>query len=185
MTKYNNIIRMKHCSFSYPGRRPILRDMSLEINTGDRIGLIGANGAGKTTLFHLLSGIHQADSGEILLYENPLIKGEFRPELGMVFQDQDDQVFCPSVKDDIAFGPNNMGFSPHEVDQRVNTAAERLGIHHLLERAPHHLSGGEKRLVALAGIIAMKSSFVIYDEPTSNLDMRYRRSLICFLNEHA
>ena len=160
----------------------VLRGLNLNVRRGERIGVIGPNGAGKTTLFLLICGIKKPLSGQIMLFSKPVVQGEFRAELGLVMQNQDDQIFCPSVWDDIAFGPVNMGFSHDEVESRVQEAMDFLNIVHLKDRPPHELSGGEKRLVAIAGIMAMKPKFVIYDEPTSNLDMRYRRRLIRFLH---
>lgn len=178
MTIYEKILEIINISYQLSDTRRILNNISLEVNEGDRVGFIGPNGAGKTTLFLTIAGVNKLSSGEIKLSNRPVVAGEFRPEIGMVFQNQDDQLFCPSVKDDIAFGPVNMGLTKEEVEQRVDYTVKLLGIEGLVNRLPHQLSGGEKRLVAIAGIIAMKSQLIIYDEPTSNLDMRYRRRLI-------
>lgn len=156
----------------------VLDDIGLVMYQGDRIGIIGPNGTEKTTFFLTIAGINNPSAGNIKLFGEAVVHGQFRPKLGMVLQNQDDQLFCPTVWDDIAFGPSNMGLSKDEVIIRVEYAVDLLDISQLVDRAPHQLSGGEKRLVAIAGIIAMDSRFVIYDEPTSNLDMRYRRKLI-------
>lgn len=168
-------------SFSYSDRRPVLREMDLTVRPGERVGIIGPNGAGKTTFFMLSCGVLKPTAGEVRLFGNPVVPGEFHPEVGMVFQNQNDQLFCPSVRDDVAFGPRNLGLAGEEVEARVLDAFAVAGIGDLAERPPHHLSGGEKRLVAIAGVLAMRPRLVIYDEPTSNLDIRFRRRLINFL----
>jgi len=167
--------------FSYPDKPDVLQDASLKVWPGERVGLIGPNGAGKTTLFLLACGVLKPDAGEILLFGKPVSPGNFHPEIGMVFQNPDDQLFCPSVRDDVAFGPLNMGLPSEEAEARVREALSITGVLELADRPPHHLSGGEKRLVSIAGVLAMRPKLVIYDEPTSNLDTRYRRRLIRFL----
>ncbi len=168
-------------AFNYSDRRPVLREVTFSIKPGERVGLIGPNGAGKTTLFMLGCGVLKPTAGEVRLFGKPVVPGDFNPEVGMVFQNQNDQLFCPSVRDDVAFGPRNLGLSGEEVEERVREAFTVTGINDLAERPPHHLSGGEKRLVAIAGVLAMRPKLIIYDEPTSNLDIRYRRRLINFL----
>ncbi len=163
--------------FSYPAV-PVLQGIDLQIEPGERIGLIGPNGAGKTTLFHCICGVLAPTKGSVELFGRPVLPGRFHPEVGLVFQYPSDQIFSPSVYDDIAFGPLNMGLPPEEVAARVDQAMEETEIAHLKERAPHHLSGGQKRMVAIAGIRAMRPQLIIYDEPSANLDMRARRSLI-------
>lgn len=178
MTSPEKILEINNISYQLSETHKVLENISLEVCEGDRIGFIGPNGAGKTTLFLSIAGVNKLPCGEIILFNRPVVAGEFRPELGMVFQNQDDQIFCPSVKDDIAFGPINLGLDKEEVEQRVDYTVKLLGIEGLIDRLPHQLSGGEKRLVAIAGIIAMNPQLIIYDEPTSNLDMRYRRKLL-------
>ncbi|HAA89002.1 MAG TPA: cobalt ABC transporter ATP-binding protein [Peptococcaceae bacterium] len=175
------VLQVSGLSFSYPDRPGVLRDINLEVDSGDCLGVIGPNGAGKTTLFLLICGILKPNAGKVCLFGRQVIPGRFHPEVGMVFQNPDDQLFCPSVRDDVAFGPRNLGLSEDEVEARVEEALEATGILDLKDRPPHHLSGGEKRLVAIAGVLAMRPRLVIYDEPTSNLDIRYRRRLINFL----
>jgi cobalt/nickel transport system ATP-binding protein len=170
-------------SFSYPDNPGVLRDVSLEVRPGERVGIIGPNGAGKTTLFLSLCGVLKPEGGEIRLFGKPLVSGHFRPEIGMVFQHPDDQLFSPSVRDDVAFGPQNLGFSKEEIAIRVEEALSTTGVTSLADRPPHHLSGGEKRMVSIAGVLAMHPKLVIYDEPSANLDIRSRRRLIRFLKQ--
>ena len=115
------------------------------------------------------------------MFDKVVKKGEFRPEIGLVFQNPDDQLFCPKVRDDVAFGPENMGLTPSEIQTRVDQASSVTGINHFLERIPHQLSGGEKCMVAIATILAMKPKVILYDEPSANLDLKSRRRLINFL----
>ncbi len=174
-------IKVSQLGFSYPNQLEVLQDINLTINSGERVGLIGPNGAGKSTLFLSICGILKPTAGEILLFGKPVVMGEFRPEIGLVFQNPNDQLFCPSVWDDVAFGPENMGLSETEIEHQVQEALAVTGIQKLAERVPHHLSGGEKCMVAIAGVLAMRPKLILYDEPSANLDMRSRRRLINFL----
>lgn len=174
-------IAIQNLSFSYPDNPDILRGVTLSMREGERVGLIGHNGCGKTTLFMLLCGILTPQSGSIHLFEKPVHPNQFRQEIGFLFQDPEDQLFSPSVRDDIAFGPQNLGLSDAEVAERVEAALELTGIQALADRPPHHLSGGEKQMVAIAGLIAMCPQVLLYDEPTASLDLRTRRRLIQFL----
>ncbi|MFK8182841.1 MAG: energy-coupling factor ABC transporter ATP-binding protein [Phormidesmis sp.] len=174
-------IATHHLTFQYPNLDPVLSDISLTIQKGQRVGIIGHNGCGKTTLFMLLCGVLTPTEGTISLLDQPVEPGQFRPEIGMLFQDPDDQLFSPTVREDIAFGPENMGLSVDAVEQCVNTALLTTGTDFLAERTPHHLSGGEKQMVAIAALLAMNPQVVLYDEPTASLDMRTRRRLISFL----
>lgn len=164
--------------FSYPDNPEVLRGVQLEIMPGERVGLIGPNGAGKTTLFLSICGVLKPTAGEILLFGAPVQPGKFHPEVGLVFQYPDDQIFSPSVRDDIAFGLLNMGLPVDEVNQRVESTLARMNLKELADRPPHHLSGGQKRTVAIAGVQAMQPKLIIYDEPSANLDIRSRRRLI-------
>lgn len=169
--------------FAYPDTPDVLCGIDLRIAAGERVGLIGPNGAGKTTLFLSICGVLRPTDGEIQLFGKPVKPGQFHPEVGLVFQYPNDQLFSPSVRDDIAFGPLNMGLPQEEVDARVATAMQQTGIADLADRAPHHLSGGQKRMVAIAGVQSMRPQLVIYDEPSANLDIRARRRLIQFLQD--
>lgn len=167
--------------FSYPDKRDVLRDINLKVVPGERVGLIGPNGAGKTTLFLAVCGVLKPTLGEIVVLGKPVLNGDFRPEVGLVFQNPDDQLFCPSVRDDVAFGPQNMGLSKEEVEARVREALSVVGGLELANRAAHHLSEGEKRMVSIAGVLAMRPRLLLYDEPSANLDIRSRRRLIRLL----
>ena len=174
-------ISLKKLCFSYGQERGILTDINLDIAAGETVGLIGANGAGKTTLFLTVCGILTPTYGEVKLFDRTIKPGEFNPEIGLVFQNPDDQLFCPTVRDDIAFGLENIGLSPEEVAKRIDAALSLTGVTHLADRISHHLSGGEKCMVAIAAVLAMLPQIVLYDEPSANLDLKARRRLIRFL----
>lgn len=176
-----NALKIRDLTVSYPDQPNVLEAISLDIAPQERVGLIGPNGVGKTTLFHTVCGVIKPSAGSVSLFDKPVQQGRFHPEIGLVFQYPDDQLFSPSVWDDIAFGPRNMGLSPDVVENRVQAAMQLTGISELAERAPHHLSGGQKRMVAIAGVQAMRPKIIIYDEPSANLDIRSRRRLIRFI----
>lgn len=159
----------------------LFNDLSLTIEPQTKIGLIGANGAGKTTLFLSICGILAPQSGEIKLFDNIVKQGNFYPEIGLVFQNPDDQLFCPTVKDDITFGAENLGLSPEEINIKMAEVLQATGIEHLQNRIPHELSGGEKCMVAIASVLIMNPQIILYDEPSANLDLKARRRLINFL----
>lgn len=174
-------LETSNLSFAYPGQDPVIENVNFSIKSGEKVGLIGPNGAGKTTLFLLITGIIKPTSGQILVLEQPIKPGIFHSDVGMIFQHTADQLISPSVREDIAFGPHNMGLHMDEIQERILETAELTGVTALLDRPPHHLSAGEQRLVALAGILAMRPRLLIMDEPTSDLDIRYRRRLIKLL----
>ena len=175
-------IFLSNLCFSYEQERAILTDINLEVASGESVGLIGANGAGKTSLFLAVCGILKPTYGEIKLFDRQIQTGEFNPEIGLVFQNPDDQLFCPTVRDDIAFGLENIGLPPQEVEARIDAALSLTGVKHLIDRISYQLSGGEKCMVAIAAVLAMLPQIVLYDEPSANLDLRARRRLIQFLN---
>lgn len=177
------VLTVTNLCFSYPDKPEVLRKVSLQVKKGDRLGIIGNNGCGKTTFFMLVCGVLAAEQGEIVLLGKPVKTGGFCPDVGLVFQNPNDQIFSASVWDDVAFGLENMGLPPEEVKHRATEALMLTGTQYLAHRPPHHLSGGEKRMVAIAGVIAMRPQVVIYDEPTANLDLRARRRLIQFLQQ--
>jgi len=150
-----------------------LDKINLKVFKGERVAVLGANGAGKSTLFKHLNGILRPLSGEVLIKGEKMTKKNLRTcreTVGIVFQDPDDQVLAPSVEEDIAFGPINMGLPRSEVERRVKEALEMVGLTGFEERAPHHLSGGQKKLVVIAGILAMRPEVIVLDEPTAGLD---------------
>ncbi|HEX2421326.1 MAG TPA: ABC transporter ATP-binding protein [Acidimicrobiia bacterium] len=172
-------------SFSYPDGTEVLRGMDIVLESGERVGLLGPNGAGKTTFALHLNGILRAASGTISLGETELSDQtlrEIRRRVGLVFQDPDDQLFMPTVFADVAFGPTNFGFPTDQVERRVRIALDSVGEWDLASRAPHHLSGGERRKVAIATVLASDSELLVLDEPTSNLDPAGRRELVALLS---
>jgi cobalt/nickel transport system ATP-binding protein len=174
-------IELTGLRFSYPDGREALRGTDLRIETGERVALLGPNGAGKTTLALHLNGIHRAAAGSIrigglALQEDTL--AEIRRRVGLVFQDPDDQLFMPTVAEDVAFGPANLGLSGAELDARVAEALGVVDAVEFAERAPHHLSGGERRRVAIATVLAMRPQVLVFDEPSSGLDPAGRRELV-------
>ena len=179
------VLQLQSVSFAYDAKLPVLHQLDVEILAGERVGLIGPNGAGKSTLFLLATDILAPAQGRIQLLGTAVQKGQFHAELGMVFQNTDDQLFCPTVWEDITFGPRNMGLAEEEVTRRAEAALAATGAQKLAQRDIHHLSGGEKRLVAIAGILAMQPQMIIYDEPSTGLDMRTRRRLIPILQQSA
>ncbi len=177
-------LEVRNLHFSYPDGQAAVKDISFTIHHGEAVGIIGANGAGKSTLLLLLMGVLFPDSGEVLVGDVHVTKKTLpmiRQRLGMVFQDPDDQLFMPTVYDDVAFGPRNYKLDENEVDMRVTKALEMVGIPHLKERAPFKLSGGEKRCAAIASVLSMQPDVLIMDEPTSALDPKARRRVINLL----
>ena len=182
----HHIVEVKHLGHVYPDGSAALRDVSFRITHGESVAIIGANGAGKSTLLLHLNGVLAATAGEVRIGDFPLTKGtlpEIRRTVGMVFQDPDDQLFMPTVYDDVAFGPLNLGLTGEDVEQRVQDALDRVGVGHLRDKAPYHLSGGEKKRVAIATVLAMSPDILVMDEPTSGLDPFARRQLMGLLRE--
>jgi cobalt/nickel transport system ATP-binding protein len=175
------VLAARGLSFSYPETLDVLKDIAFEVMPGERVGLIGPNGAGKTTLFLVVCGVLKPGAGEISLLGEPVAFGKFNPRAALVFQNPDDQLFCPSVKEDVAFGPQNMGLSKEEVEIRVKEALATVGASRFADRPVHHLSEGEKRIVSIASVLATHPELVMYDEPSANLDIRSRRRLIRLL----
>ncbi|MCI0460600.1 MAG: energy-coupling factor ABC transporter ATP-binding protein [Gemmataceae bacterium] len=176
------VIRIHELTYAYPGGPQALAGISFRVAAGESIGLIGPNGAGKTTLFLCLSGVLPARPGSVQVAElDPAVPVQRRAlpsKLGIVFQNSDDQIFNASVFDDVAFGPLNLDLPAAEVRQRVTEALARVGLSGFEQRVPFHLSGGEKRRVALAGVLAMRPEILLLDEPSMYLDPRGRRELI-------
>jgi cobalt/nickel transport system ATP-binding protein len=179
----HHAIEVRHLSFSYPDGHPALRDVSLSIAPGEKVALVGPNGAGKSTLLLHLNGILQGQ-GEVTVCGQPMTKnalGRIRAAVGLVFQDPEDQLFSPTVFEDVAFGPMYMGLAEDEIRGRVRAALEAVGMTGKESRVSHHLSNGEKKRVAIATVLAMEPEILVLDEPTSGLDPRSRRGLIRLL----
>jgi len=166
--------------YSYPDGSPALGGVDLDITAGERVAVLGPNGAGKTTLILHLNGILLPQAGEVAIGGLPVTKANFkeiRRRVGVVFQDPDDQLFMPTVRDDVAFGPANLGLAGAAVEARVRAALDAVGMDGAGGRPPHHLSFGQRRRVALATVLAMDPQILVLDEPTSNLDPAARRDL--------
>jgi len=175
------VVEIRNLNFAYPDGTEALKNISLSIGPGEAVALVGANGAGKSTLLLHLNGYLRPTSGEILIGGTRLTRetaAAVRRAVGMVFQDPDDQLFMPTVGEDVAFGPLNAGLPPDEIERRVASALERVGKSHLKNRPPYKLSAGEKRAVAIATVLALSPDVLVMDEPSSNLDPRGRRRLI-------
>ena len=180
------MIEFKHVEFSYEKDRPVLRDLSFRIEKGESVGLIGANGAGKSTVMKLLLGLLAPTSGEILVDGLRVEKKtlpEIRRKLGFVLQNSDNQMFMPTVYEDMIFAPLNYGLSREEAEQKVDAVLQKLGLQELKHRHNHRISGGEKRMAAIATILAMEPEAVLMDEPSSALDPYNRRLVINTIRE--
>ncbi len=169
------MIEVKNLKYSYNSQYQALKGVSLKVNKGEMVSLLGKNGAGKSTLFLHLNGIYEPDDGQVFIdgeelkYDKKSLL-KFRQKVGIVFQNPDDQIFAPTVEEDVAFGPLNLGLPMEEVQDRVEEALARVGMSGFEKAAPHHLSGGQKKRVAIAGILAMKPEIMVLDEPTAGLD---------------
>jgi cobalt/nickel transport system ATP-binding protein len=175
------VICVESLSYRYPGGRLALQEITFRVGAQERLGLVGPNGAGKTTLFLCLSGTLRGQ-GRITLAgldpAQPTQRRQLPSQIGIVFQDSDDQVFSATVLDDVAFGPLNLGRSVEEARSQATDALKHVGLEGFGARVPFHLSGGEKRRVALAGVLAMRPEVLLLDEPSLHLDPRGRRGLI-------
>jgi len=179
------VIEIKNLSYSYPDGTIALKNIDLNVSQGDTLGIVGPNGAGKSTLLLHLNGILKAN-GNIKVLDSELNEKNLkliRSKVGMVFQDPDNQLFMPTVFEDVAFGPLNMGFSKDEVKAVVRKALEKVDMLDAIGRISHHLSFGEKKRIAIATVLSMNPEILVLDEPTSNLDPKHRRELIKFLKD--
>ena len=178
------VVAIKGLEYAYPDGTRALNGVSLDVFEGESVALIGLNGAGKSTLLLHLNGILQSDRGDVEVLGMKVDENirEIRSKVGMVFQDPDDQLFMPTVFDDVAFGPINMGFSEEMVKKKVRMALEQVGMSGYEGRAPHHMSFGEKKRIAIATVLSMEPEILVLDEPTSNVDPHARRKLIELLN---
>ncbi len=179
-----DVMKLQNVWYRYPESPFALEDISLAIAKGERVSLVGPNGAGKSTLLHLMAGLYYPTKGKLEVEGTLLTKKEarsVRQKVGFLFQDPDDQIFMPTVWEDVAFGPINMGMEETDVKERVAKAMELAGIADFKDRVPHRLSIGEKKRVAIAGLLAMSPPMLLLDEPTANLDPQGRRDLVNIL----
>ena len=178
-------MEFRQVRYSYEGsREEALRGVDFKIGHGEKVALLGPNGAGKSTLLLHTDGLLLPASGEVVVCGMPVERktlADVRRRVGMVFQNPDDQLFMPTVEEDVAFGPLNMGLDAGEVEMRISAAMRAVGAEGLRKRSPMQLSGGQKRAVALAAVLAMRPQILVLDEPTANLDGRTRRSLMSVL----
>ncbi|MBB6177710.1 cobalt/nickel transport system ATP-binding protein [Anoxybacillus tengchongensis] len=180
------MISVSNVFYVYPDGHEAIRDLSFSVQKGESIGIIGANGAGKSTLLKLLVGLYTPQSGCIVIDNMRMSKQtlrHIRQIVGFTFQQADDQLFMPTVYDDVAFALRNDGINENEVNQRVANALTIVGAMHLKDRPPYRLSEGEKRLVTIATVLAMKPKILLMDEPTAALDPKARRTLIHLVQE--
>ena len=184
-------LEIKDLAFAYPDGNQALYGVNLTVGQGERVALLGPNGAGKTTLVMHMNGIHPAAHGEVRVAGQLVDASDkanlrsIRSKVGIVFQDPDDQLFMPTVGEDVAFGPYNMGLRGDELEKVVIEALELVGMTEFKDRPPHHLSFGQRRRVAVATVLAMKPEILVLDEPSSNLDPASRRELADILRSLA
>ena len=174
MDKDHLLIHLEDLSFHYPGGKPVLKNIHFQLHDKERVGLIGPNGSGKTTFFHLIMGLLRPTSGRIEIFEKEMrVEKDFetiRQQIGLLFQDADDQLFSPTVLEDVAFGPLNQGKSAGDAKEIARVTLNALGLTGFEGRITHKLSGGEKKLVSLATVLAMEPRVLLLDEPTNGLD---------------
>jgi cobalt/nickel transport system ATP-binding protein len=177
-------VRIEHLHYTYPDGTEALRGVDLRVEPGEKVALVGPNGAGKSTLLLHLNGILTADHGHVSiggLAVAPASVRRLRAAVGLVFQDPDDQLFNPSVREDVAFGPIHMGVPPEELHHRIERALAAVGMSGTEARVPHHLSLGQRKRVAVATVLSMDPSVLAFDEPTAGLDPRGRRELMAVM----
>lgn len=177
----HHIVAVQDLHYAYADGTPAVQGISFRIEHGESVAIVGANGAGKSTLLLHLNGYLTPQCGTVQVGDCMLSRetlAQVRRTVGMVFQDPDDQLFMPTVRDDVAFGPLNLGLPLEEVESRVSAALKRVDSGHLADRPPYRLSGGEKRTVAIASVLSMQPEILVMDEPTTGLDPAARRRLI-------
>ena len=177
---------MKNVQYRYPDGHIAIDEINFEVGLHERAVILGANGAGKSTLLSVMCGIIEANQGTIKILNKDLTSKnvhEFRAMIGLVFQEPDNQLFMPTLWEDVAFGPLNMGLSEDEVNMRVTEALQVVGLPHLKEKPPHHLSVGEKKRAAIATVLAMRPKILVFDEPTAHMDPRSRNEFVKFLSK--
>ncbi len=180
----HHIVDFRNVSFQYPDKTEALRDISFRITHGEAVGVIGANGAGKSTLLLHMNGYLLPTTGTVTIGDLHLTRKtrqEIRKKVGIVFQNPDDQLFMPTVYDDVAFGPQNLGMDENDVREHVHKALHLVNSFDLRDKPPHHLSCGQKSAVAIAAVMAMEPDILAMDEPAANLDPKSRRLLINLL----
>lgn len=181
------LVELRQVSFAYDPERPVLSACDFALAPQERVGLLGANGSGKTTLLHLIVGLLRPSAGEVIVFGRPRLREadflEVRARVGLLFQDADDQLFCPTVAEDVAFGPLNLGKPREEVRQIVARTLADLGLQGYGQRITYRLSGGEKRLVALATVLAMEPEVLLLDEPAGGLDEPSTERLVSLLEQ--
>ncbi|PIE58274.1 MAG: ABC transporter ATP-binding protein [Desulfobulbus propionicus] len=184
--KNDTLIEIKDISFAYPGREPVLKGLNFTVGKGERLGLVGPNGSGKSTLLHLLMGLYSPGGGSIKLFGKEMKEEKdfqaVRSQIGFVFQHADDQLFSPTVLEDVAFGPLNMGKSPEEAIVLSRQTLKYLGLEGFEDRITYKLSGGEKKLVSFATVLVMEPKILLLDEPTTGLDEEAVARMVQVLN---
>lgn len=182
MADTDTLINLEKISFVFPDGKTVLEDLDLSLQKGERLGLIGPNGSGKTTLFRLIMGLLKPTSGKLTIFGRQMIHNKdflpARQKIGLLFQDADDQLFSPTVLDDVAFGPLNQGKSVAEAKEISRGILSSLGLENFEDRITYKLSGGEKKLVSLATVLAMKPKVLLLDEPTTGLDIETTKKII-------
>ncbi|MFW6162341.1 MAG: energy-coupling factor ABC transporter ATP-binding protein [Planctomycetota bacterium] len=181
------LLSLRDVAFAYGPQRPVLDGVTFDLADGERLGLTGGNGSGKTTLLHLIVGLLRPTAGEIWAFGQTRRREadflEVRRRAGLLFQDPEDQLFCPTVAEDVAFGPLNLGKSAAEAEAIATETLERIGLPGYQDRITYKLSGGEKRLVSLAAVLAMEPDVLLFDEPTNGLDEEHVSRLLAILND--
>ena len=181
------ILSLQNPSFYYSPEKPLLKAINFELKEGEKVAFLGNNGSGKTTLFHLIVGLLKPISGHLYLFDKmPETEQDFQPlrlQIGFLFQESDDQLFCPTVLEDVMFGVLNQGKSPKEAEKIARETLNNLGLKAFVDSTPLKLSGGEKKLVALATILAMQPRLLLLDEPTNDLDETARQRLLEILKQ--
>jgi cobalt/nickel transport system ATP-binding protein len=187
-----SVFSLRDVSYSYPGGIAALENLTLDFNQGERVAIIGANGTGKSTLLTLLDALVFANKGSVLAFgrelteksmQDSLLQREFRRRVGFVFQNPEVQLFCPTVREDIVFGPLQLGVDHAEIRRRLAVIAEKMHIGHLLDRSPHQLSLGEKKKAAIASVLIMEPEVLLLDEPTAGLDPQTMRDIIDVIDQ--
>ncbi len=179
-------IRANEITFVYPDGTAALRGLSFRVAEGEKVAVIGPNGSGKSTMLTMLNGVRKG-GGQLGIFGYPVTKEnltQVKKLAGLVFQNPDDQLFCPTIFEDVAFGPLNMGLSAEEVKSRVSSALTSVGLAGFENRSSFHLSFGERKLASIATVLAMKPRLIAMDEPTSNLDLAHRRKIINWINQN-